>query len=138
MEHTGIILICQQFYSLPSQELLQKNIGGTTFHSGLSFKFGSDVFDFSSETLNQSRNNLENVVIVHEFFVSKELFGGRSVFLVVDIMQLGQIKAASIYSQPKCFDSSIMFDCKELNLWDNCKSVLLETKIRQGEPGHKC
>ena len=70
--------------------------------------------------------------------MSQELFGGRSVLLVGDIMQLGQVKAAPIYSQPKCFDSSSMFDCKELNLWDNCKSVLIETKIRQREPGHKC
>ena len=130
-----------------------KNIGGTTFHTGLSFKFGSDMLDFSSEKLDQSRKNLENVevVVVDEFsmvsadnlynqhkrlqeiFMSQELFGGRSVILVGDIMQLGPVKAAPIYSRPKSFDSSIMFDCKELNLWDNCKSVLLETNYRQGE-----
>ena len=46
-----------------------KNIGGTTFHTGLSFKFGSDMLEFSSEKLDLARKNLENVevVIVDEF-----------------------------------------------------------------------
>ena len=87
-----------------------KNIGGTTLHTGLSFKFGADMLDFSSEKLDISRKNLENVevVVVDEFsmisadnlynlhkrlqeiFISQELFGGRSVLLVGDIMQLGK------------------------------------------------
>ena len=130
-----------------------KNIGGTTFHSGLSFKFGSDMLEFSSEKLDSSRKNLENVeiVIVDEFsmvssdnlynlhkrlqevFMSEELFGGRSVLLVGDIMQLGPVKAAPIYRQPKNLASSAMFHSKKLNLWNNCESVLLETNFRQGE-----
>ena len=65
--------------------------------------------------------------------MSQELFGGRSVLLVGDIMQLGPVKASPIYSKPKSFDSSAMFDCEELNLWNNCESVLLETNFRQGE-----
>ena len=130
-----------------------KNIGGTTFHTGLSFKFGSDMLEFSSEKLDSARKNLENVevVIVDEFsmvssdnlynlhkrlqeiFMSQELFGGRSVLLVGDIMQLGPIRAAPIYREPKSIDSSAMFHSKELNLWSNCESVLLETNFRQGE-----
>ena len=84
-----------------------KNIGGTTFHTGLSFKFGVEILDFSSEKMDVTRKNLENVeaVIVDEFsmvssdnlynlhkrlqdiFMSQELFGGRALLLVGDIMQ---------------------------------------------------
>ena len=59
--------------------------------------------------------------------------GGRSVLLVGDIMQLGPVKAAPIYRQPKNLASSAMFHSKKLNLWNNCESVLLETNFRQGE-----
>ena len=130
-----------------------KNIGGTTFHTGLSFKFGADILEFFTEKLDLSRKNLENVevVIIDEFsmvsadnlynlhkrlqeiFVSQELFGGRSVLLVGDIMQLGPVKAAPIYREPKSIDSRAMFHSKELNLWNNCQSILLETNFRQGE-----
>ena len=130
-----------------------KNIGGTTFHTGLSFKFGSDMMEFSSEKLDSSRKNLENVeiVIIDEFsmvssdnlynlhkrlqevFISEELFGGRSVLLVGDIMQLGPVKASAIYKEPKSIDSRAMFHSEKLNLWNNCQSVLLETNFRQGE-----
>ena len=41
-----------------------KNIGGTTLHTGLSFKFGADMLDFSSEKLDVTRKNLENVEVV--------------------------------------------------------------------------
>ena len=46
-----------------------KNIGGTTLHSGLSFNFGSEMLEYSSEKLDISRKHLENVeiVIVDEF-----------------------------------------------------------------------
>ena len=130
-----------------------KNIGGTTLHSGLNFKFGSELLDFSSEKLDQTRKNLENVeiVIVDEFsmvssdnlynlnkrlreiFMSDELFGGRAVLLVGDIMQLGPVRAAPIYRAPSTVDSRAMFSSDELNIWNNCQSVLLEKNFRQGE-----
>ena len=94
-----------------------KNIGGTTFHTGLSFKFQGDMLDLSKDKLDTARINLENVevVIVDEFsmvssdnlyylhqrlreiFDSRELFGGRSVLLVGDIMQLPPVKGSAIY-----------------------------------------
>merc|ERR1712020_285152 len=123
------------------------------FHTGLSFKFGSEMLEFTSEKLDLARKNLENVevVIVDQFsmvssdnlynlhkrlqqiFMSQEIFGGRSVLLVGDIMQLGPVRAAPIYRKPKSIDSQAMFDTEELNLWNNCDSVLLETNFRQGE-----
>ena len=130
-----------------------KNIGGTTLHTGLNFKFGSDMLELSSEKLDTTRKNLENVeiVIVDEFsmvssdnlynlnkrlqeiFMSIELFGGRSVVLVGDIMQLGPVRAPPIYSKPKGLDCETLFLSDEFNLWNNCESVLLETNFRQGE-----
>ena len=130
-----------------------KNIGGTTLHTGLNFKFGADMLDFSSEKLDETRKSLENVeiVIIDEFsmvssdnlynldkrlkeiFLSKEIFGGRSVLLVGDIMQLGPVRAAPIYSEPKSLDSQALFHSEQLNLWNQCESVLLETNFRQGE-----
>ena len=38
-----------------------KNIGGTTFHTGLSFKFQGDMLDLSKDQLDTARINLENV-----------------------------------------------------------------------------
>ena len=83
-------------------------------HSGLNFKFGTDMLDFTPEKLDLTRKQLENVevVIVDEFsmvsadnlynlhkrlqeiFMSQEPFGGRSLLLVGDIMQLGPVRAA--------------------------------------------
>ena len=81
-----------------------------------------------------SSDNLYNLhKRLQEIFMSQELFGGRSVLLVGDIMQLGPVKASPIYSRPKSIDSRAMFDCNELNLWNKCESVLLETNFRQGE-----
>ena len=130
-----------------------KNIGGTTFHSGLNFKFGTDMFEFSSEKLDVTRKNLEyvEVVIVDEFsmvssdnlynlhkrlqeiFMSDEPFGGRAVMLVGDIMQLGPVKATPIYREPRSLSSKILFNTEELNLWNMFESILLEKNFRQGE-----
>ena len=40
------------------------NIGGTTFHTGLGFKFGSDMLEFSPQKLDTARKYLENVELV--------------------------------------------------------------------------
>ena len=65
--------------------------------------------------------------------MSQDFFGGRSILLVGDIMQLGPVRATPIYREPKSFDSRAMFNSPELILWNNCESILLETNFRQGE-----
>ena len=65
--------------------------------------------------------------------MSQEPFGGRAVLLVGDIMQLGPVRAPAIYKEPRSFDSCVMFHTKELNLWQNFESILVETNFRQGE-----
>ena len=126
--------------------------GGTTFHTGLGFKFGSDMLDFSSEKLDLARKYLENVEVVivdemslvssdnlynlhkrlQEIFASEDTFGGRCVLLVGDILQLPPIRAPQIFSAPRQFASHVMFKSEKLNLWDNCESGLLEKNFRQG------
>ena len=53
--------------------------------------------------------------------------------LVGDILQLPPIKASHIFTEPTKFDSYQLFKSEELNLWENCQSILLETNFRQGE-----
>ena len=129
------------------------NIGGTTFHTGLGFKSGSDMLEFSPQKLDTARKYLENVelVIVDEmslvssdnlynlhkrlqeiFATDEEFFGGRALLLVGDILQLPPIKAGPIFSKPRNIASQAMYESEELNLWQNCESVLLETNFRQG------
>ena len=127
-------------------------IGGTTFHTGLGFKFGSDLYPLTDKKLDMTRKYLEDVefVIVDEMsmvssdnlynlhkrlqqiFVSEDFFGGRSVMLVGDILQLPPVKAPAIYSSPRNLKSYSLYKTLEQNLWLNCESVLLETNFRQG------
>ena len=111
------------------------------------------MLDFTPEKLDLARKYLENVEVVivdemslvssdnlynlhkrlQEIFASEESFGGRCILLVGDILQLPPIRAPQIFSAPRQFDSAVMFKSKELNLWENCESVLLETNFRQGQ-----
>ena len=51
-----------------------------------------------------------------------------------DVLELGPVRARPIYQEPtKNIASKAMFNCEELNLWNNCESVLLEKNFRQGE-----
>ena len=112
------------------------------------------MFEFSSEKLDVTRKNLEyvEVVIVDEFsmvssdnlynlhkrlqeiFMSDEPFGGRALLLVGDIMQLGPVRASAIYREPKSLSSKVLFNTEELNLWNNCESILLQKNFaRRGQ-----
>ena len=128
-------------------------IGGTTFHSGLAFKFGSGLLPLSNEKKAKYTNYLEDVEVVivdemsmassdilynlhkrmQELFFSEDLFGGRALLLVGDIMQLPPVKAPAIFKRPRDPKNATMYDSEETNLWLNCQSVELETNFRQGE-----
>ena len=128
-------------------------IGGTTFHSGLAFKFGSGLLPLTNEKKAKYTNYLEDVEVViidemsmassdilynlhkrlQELFFSEDLFGGRALLLVGDLMQLPPVKAQAIYQRPKDSKSADLYDSEETNLWLNCQSVELETNFRQGE-----
>ena len=122
-------------------------------HSGLSFTFGKKDMDSRPTNFEKIQKNLEDVecVIVDEMslvsadnlyclhkrlmslFSSEDLFGGRCVLLVGDILQLPPVKDRAIYKEPKLLSSKAMYETKELNLWNCCQSIHLETNFRQGK-----
>ena len=49
------------------------------------------------------------------------------------ILELGPVRALPIYKEPRNLASKAMFNSPDLNLWQNCKSILLTKNYRQGE-----
>ena len=112
-------------YSIVYLKLISE---GTTIHTGLGFKFGSDMLDFSPEKQDLTRRYLENVEVVivdemslvssdnlfnlhkrlQEIFALEDTFGGRCVLLAGDILQLPPIRTQQIFSEPKQFDSTVV------------------------------
>ena len=68
---------------------------------------------------------------LQEIFVSTDLFGGRSVMIVGDILQLPPVKARSIFSKPFSSKNRSLFNSPD-NLWRNFKVVTLTDNQRQG------
>ena len=94
------------------------NIKGQTLHSAFSFSFGNDFFSLGDKKRDEKRDQLSNLqaVIIDEFSFIKadmlylldlrlrevkqepnKLFGGVSVFLFGDILQLRPVKAKYVY-----------------------------------------
>ena len=128
------------------------NIKGQTLHSAFSFSFGNEFYTLSDKSREERRSQLENlhVVIIDEFsFIKadmlylldlrlKELkqvtdvpFGGVSVFLFGDILQLRPVCAAYIFEEPYSEKFKLAFHVK--SLWKQFKVILLRTNHRQGE-----
>ena len=83
-------------------------LGGTTFHSGIGFKWGNVQLPLAEEKLDNLKKQLEFVEVVivdemsmvsaddlynlntrlQEIFDSKDDFGGRALLLVGDLLQL--------------------------------------------------
>ena len=127
-------------------------LGGTTLHTGLGFKFGCRQYlPLRDARLEQFRTTFEELefVIMDEFsmissdrlydvhrrmeeiLISKDRFGGRSVMLVGDIMQLPPVQGHPIYSPPFSKKNRSLFTSSE-SLWKNFKVVTLSRNLRQG------
>ena len=127
-------------------------LGGTTLHTGLGFKFGSRQYlplrDAKLEHFRTTFEELEFIIMdefsmissdrlydVHrrmeEILISKDRFGGRSVMLVGDIMQLPPVKGQPIYSPPFSKKNRSLFTSSE-SLWKNFKVATLSRNLRQG------
>ena len=128
------------------------NIVGQTMHSAFSFNFGNEFLSLGDKSRDEKRKLLENlqVVIIDEYSMIKadmlyqldlrlkelkqrpELpFGGVSVFLFGDILQLRPVKAVYIFEEPKCENFQLTFLLDPL--WDKFDVVMLITNHRQGE-----
>ena len=111
------------------------------------------MLDLAPQKLDMARKYLENVEVIivdemslvssdnlynlnkrlQEIFASEDIFGGKCVLLIGDILQLPPIRAPAIFLPPRNFDSLVLFESPELNLWENCQSVLLTENFRQGQ-----
>ena len=73
-----------------------------------------------------------------ELFDSKDDFGGRSLMLVGDLLQLPPVRATSIFNPPKSHKNNVIYNITDEsgkntgNLWKNCQVVVLKTNFRQG------
>ena len=128
------------------------NIKGQTLHSAFSFSFGNEFFSLSDKVRDERRNQLENllVVIIDEFsFIKADMlylldmrlrevkqvpdvaFGGISVFLFGDILQLRPVLARYIFEDPTSERFKLAFLI--CSLWNMFQVVILRTNHRQGE-----
>ena len=128
------------------------NIRGQTLHNAFSFGFGNEFFSLSDKTRDERRNQLENLkmVIVDEFSLIKadmlyildlklrEIkmrpeveFGGVSVFLLGDVLQLRPVRARYLFEEPtnERFQVSFMIN----SLWEKFDVIMLRKNHRQGE-----
>ena len=92
------------------------NIGGTTLHTGFDFKIGKKYIPLSIESLQTMRKLMEKVKVViidvlsadlfydvnkrmQSIMASNDLFGGVSVVLLGDILQLPPINGQAIFME---------------------------------------
>ena len=128
------------------------NILGQTMHSAFSFNFGNEFLTLGDKSRDEKRKSLENlqVIIIDEYSMIKsdmlyqldlrlkELkekqnipFGGVSIFLFGDILQLKPVRARYIFDEPQneTFNLTYLVD----PLWKKFEVVLLKINHRQGE-----
>ena len=128
------------------------NIKGQTMHNAFGFSFGNEFFSLGDKARDERRSELENlkVVIIDEFSMIKadmlyqldlrlrevmqrpdEVFGGLSVFLFGDILQLRPVCARYIFEEPVCESFLLAFLIS--SLWQKFDVVVLRHNHRQGE-----
>ena len=128
------------------------NIKGQTMHNAFSFNFGNEFLSLGDKARDEKRKLLENlqVVIIDEYSMIKadmlyqldlrlkEIkqrpdtpFGGVSVFLFGDILQLRPVQAKYIFEEPtsESFYLNYLID----PLWKKFDVIMLITNHRQGE-----
>ena len=119
------------------------NIKGQTLHSAFSFSFGNEFFSLNDKARDERRTELANLqaVIIDEFSFIKadmlylldlrlrevkqqadKLFGGVSIFLFGDILQLRPVRARFIFEEPR----SESFQLKYLtdSLWNKFEVIV--------------
>ena len=128
------------------------NVRGQTLHSAFGFNFGNKHYSLSDKKRDEIRSLLINlqVVIIDEISMIKsdmlyqldlrlrevtqkrnKLFGGLSIFLFGDIMQLRPCQGSFIFDEPTCKDYLHAYLCQ--THWHSFDVLLLEENHRQGE-----
>ena len=124
---------------------------GTTLQSGLNLRFGTEYNALSSQKREEMRAFFENlqVIIIDEFsmvsadalydvhkrlqevFISNDPFGGKSIILVGDLLQLPPVQGTPIYLRPLSKKSHSLWTSDE-NLWQSFDVVTLDVNYRHG------
>ena len=128
------------------------NIRGQTLHNAFGFSFGNEFFSLGDKARDERRMELENlkIVIIDEFSLVKSdmlyqldlrlkevmqkpdwIFGGLSVFLLGDILQLKPVMARYIFEEPT--SESFLIPYLLNSLWEMFNVIMLKTNHRQGE-----
>ena len=127
---------------------------GTTVQTGLGFNFsGGDYLPLASKKLEFLRTHfeeLESVILdemsmvgadmlyfinrrLQEIGMSEDLFGGKAVLLVGDLMQCPPVQQTKIFKIPsKSLKNATLFN-SENNLWNNFEVVSPKINHRQGD-----
>ena len=128
------------------------NVDGMTLNSAFNFHFGNEFLSLGDKTRDEKRESLKNLkmVIVDELSMlkadmfyqldlrlrelmqnSEKAFGGCSILLFGDILQLKPVMAKFIFEQPQCANYHLSYMIEPL--WQKFKVVLLTYNHRQGE-----
>ena len=136
-------------------------IGGSTMHSALDCRFGTNYNHLTPEKIGTFRRLFEHLQLVivdemsmissdslydidhrlRDILMFKEAFAGRAMMLNGDLLQLPPIQGASIFEMPrssqnKAIASSIEIDScgnKRKGIWKQMDVVNLQTNFRQGK-----
>ena len=142
---------CPYLLRLAPTGMAASNIEGQTLHTALKFKFGNKYESLSDKTRDALRDSCQNVqvIIIDEFSMMKsdqlyhlhlrlqeikqndKVFGGVSVLLLGDLMQLKPIYGDYIFQPPRnknLRDVHVIFQ-----LWEHFDVYVLEQNHRQGE-----
>ena len=126
-------------------------IGGATIHSSLSFKFGTSASPLSDEKMDTLRDALKELKLlvidemsmvsadmlfnIHkrmcEVFQTSKAFGGVSVLLVGDLLQLPPVQGRYIFEVPIGKRAAAYHALG--SLWEQFQVVALHHNHRQGE-----
>ena len=129
-------------------------INGVTIHSAFNFNFGNEYRALGDKQLAEFRENLKHLKILivdemsllgadmlykihkrlsEEIFQNKELFGGISVLLVGDLLQIPPVNAVFIFKKPRSSHFAALYQANPI--WTSFEPMILKHNHRQGEGG---
>ena len=130
-----------------------QNVNGVTLHCAFCFKFGIDDLPLSDKSLAMFRQNLSELKLIiidemsmmgsdmlyrihlrlKQIFQTDELFGGKTIILVGDLLQLPPVKGSYIFLEPR--NPHFQAFRKVFDLWKFFEPRILQHNHRQAQGG---